>query len=134
MITAMQPRTMYLFHLMVMQSPAHWNANYIVQLFDWLTSDLDRRRVQHHTDASSNGLGRQVATELGPAYAVGSVCPSRLAPDHPELAALLLVLCLREQRIHIYVDALNDTTRYPSAIYARIVHLSINKVSVEQTL
>lgn len=42
----------------------------------------------HHSDAVADGLGRQVAAELGPDHPAAAVGPGHLPPDHPGLVGL----------------------------------------------
>lgn len=44
--------------------------------------NLDPRRVQHHSDSVSNGLGREVGTELGTNHAAVPMGTGYLPPDH----------------------------------------------------
>jgi len=57
--------------------------------FPFLVS-LYPRRVQHHANAPTHGLGREVLAELGPHRAAVAVRPRHLAPDDAQVTRLVV--------------------------------------------
>jgi hypothetical protein len=62
----------------------------IVSFFVFEINNLDTRWVQHDTDASTNGLRRQVASKSASDNTIGSMGAANLSPGDAELVAKLV--------------------------------------------
>jgi len=54
---------------------------------------LDVRRVEHHSDAGTEAVGRKVASELRFYNARVAVRASNTSPDYADFGAFYLLLC-----------------------------------------